>query len=96
MSELNVGAEIKKYLMDNGISQSFVARRAEIDIPKLNMSLNGGRGLSLEEYASICGALGVNTDRFLPPIMPGGGSLCGAECGKVRNHAQNPASWRSN
>ena len=60
---------IKEYLNKNGISQSFLGRKAGIDLPKLNMALNGQRRLSLDEYAVICGVLNVNTDYFLKPRM---------------------------
>lgn len=62
--------EIKKYLESNGITQAFLSRKTGIPAPKLNLSLNGERKLSLEEYATICGTLGVNTDFFLKPRLP--------------------------
>lgn len=64
---MNVGMMIKEYLKENGISQAFVSRKTGIDTAKLNLALNGGRKLTLEEYCLICGALGVNTDKFLQP-----------------------------
>ena len=62
--------EIRGYLEKKGISQAFVSRETGIPLSKLNLSLNGKRRLTLEEYALICGTLGVNTDRFLKPRMP--------------------------
>lgn len=62
--------EIKKYLKDNGITQAFLSRRTKIEQSKLCLALNGERRLSLDEYAVICGVLGVNTDKFLKPRMP--------------------------
>lgn len=67
---LNIGVMIKNYLENNGISQAFVSRETNINPVKLNMALNGNRRLGLDEYALICGALGVNTDKFLKPRMP--------------------------
>jgi transcriptional regulator with XRE-family HTH domain len=58
---------IKEYLNERGISQAFLCRKTHIGRAKLSLSLNGDRRLSLEEYAAICGALGVNTDYFLKP-----------------------------
>lgn len=69
---LEVGLKIKKYLDNNGISQAHVSREAKIDSAKLNLALNGKRRLTLDEYALICGALGVNTDFFLKPRLPDG------------------------
>lgn len=65
---LKIGVMIKEYLDCNGISQTFLSRKTGIELPKLNLALNEKRGLSLEEYALICGALKVNTDKFLKPI----------------------------
>lgn len=67
---LEVGVMVKEYLEQNGISQAFVSRETNINPVKLNMALNGNRKLGLDEYALICGALKVNTDRFLKPRMP--------------------------
>lgn len=61
---------IKQYLDDKGISQAYLSRKAQIPPDKLNLSLNGKRKLTLDEYATICGVLGVNTDKFLHPRVP--------------------------
>lgn len=65
-----VGQKIKAYLEENGIKQTFLANKAGIDRQKLNMSLNGNRYLPYDEYELICGALNVNTDKFLTPRIP--------------------------
>ena len=62
--------KIKKYLEEHGISQSFVSKMTGIPLPKLNLSLNGHRKLTFSEYELICGALKVNTDKFLTPRLP--------------------------
>lgn len=62
--------EIKKYLADNGIKQIFISKKTGIQPAKLSLALNGGRKLSLEEYATICGVLGVGIDMFLKPKIP--------------------------
>lgn len=67
---MEVGSKIKAYLEENGISQAFINRVTKIDTVKLNLSLNGKRKLTFEEYSLICGALKVNTDFFLKPRMP--------------------------
>lgn len=67
---MDVGIKIKKYLEENGISQAHTGKKAGLNLTKLNLALNGNRKLSLEEYALICGALGVNTDFFLKPRLP--------------------------
>jgi transcriptional regulator with XRE-family HTH domain len=62
-----VGQRIKKHLAENGISQTFLSSKTGIPLSKLNLSLNGSRRLSFEEYELICGALKVGTDKFLKP-----------------------------
>ncbi len=61
---------IKNYLYKKGISQIYISRNTGIDAVKLSASLNGKRQLTLDEYALICGVLGVNTDYFLKPRLP--------------------------
>lgn len=65
---------IKQYLKENGISQTFISKKTEINLPKLNLALNGKRKLTFDEYCLICGALGVSTSHFLKPRkLPGKG-----------------------
>lgn len=63
-------SEIKQYLKENGISQAWLSEKTKIPAGKLSFSLGGKRKLTLREYATICWALGVNTDKFLKPRMP--------------------------
>lgn len=67
---MKVGLEIKEYLENKGVTQAFLSRKTGIETPKLNLALNGGRRLSLDEYSLICGALGVDTNFFLKPRLP--------------------------
>lgn len=69
---LGVETKIKNYLLDKGISQAHVSRESKINPVKLNLALNGNRRLTFNEYAVICGVLGVNTDFFLKPRLPEG------------------------
>ena len=68
--KLNVGLKIKQYLEKNGISQTYISKKTGIELPKLNLALNGKRRLTFEEYTIICGVLKVNTDKFLKPRLP--------------------------
>lgn len=68
MIEMTKG--IKAYLQAEGRSQVWLARQIGMSNHKLNLSLNGKRKLMFDEYARICGALGVNTDFFLKPQSP--------------------------
>lgn len=62
--------KIKEYLKENGISQIHISKLSKIPEPVLSMTLNEKRKMTLEEYALICGALKVNTDKFLKPRLP--------------------------
>lgn len=70
MINLNVGLKIKEYLERNGISQTYISKETGIELPKLNLALNGKRRFTFEEYTIICGVLKVNTDKFLKPRLP--------------------------
>lgn len=65
-----LGAAIMDYLVENGHTQTYISKKAGIDLPKLNQSLNGKRRLTFEEYQLICGVLGVGVEQFLKPRMP--------------------------
>lgn len=67
---MDVGAKIKNYLEEKGISQAFVSSKSGIPPAKLNLALNSKRKLSLPEYESICWALGVGVDTFMEPRPP--------------------------
>lgn len=62
--------DIKRHLENNGITQAFLSRKTGVPAPKLNLALNGERKLTIQEYAIICGVLGVNTDFFVKPRLP--------------------------
>lgn len=59
---MSVGELIKEYLAEAGISQKWLSNRTGIATAKLNLALHGKRRMTFEEYALICGTLGVNTD----------------------------------
>lgn len=67
---MQANLEIKKYLKEIGMTQIHLSKKAKIPAPKLNLALNGERKLTLDEYARICWALGVSTDKFLKPMIP--------------------------
>ena len=66
-----VGEHIYKYLVETGRTQAWLSNKTGIPKVKLNLSLHGKRKLTFDEYARICGELGVNTDKFIvPKIAP--------------------------
>lgn len=66
---MSVEHKIKTYLENKGISQAFISRKTGINRVKLNLSLNGNRKLTFDEYELICGALNVGVDQFLSPAV---------------------------
>lgn len=62
--------KIKKYLESKGISQAYLSRETGIAFSKLNLSLNGFRKLTIEEYETICFVLGVEVGTFLEARAP--------------------------
>ena len=59
-----IGKAIKIYILARGISQTFVSGKTGISISTLNAILNDNRGLSAEEYFTICYALEVPLETF--------------------------------
>lgn len=55
---------IKKFIDENGLTQSFIARKAGMTKVALSESLRGNRRLTADEYVRICDALGVSADFF--------------------------------
>jgi len=64
VADRSVGTRIKQYILNNGISQSFVSTKTNIPTNTLNAILNGKRNLLAEEYFLICEALGVPLQTF--------------------------------
>jgi len=67
---MGVGARIKEYLVNSGISQVYISEKSGIPPVKLNLALNGKRRLTFEEYEVLCGVLSVEEGRFLHPHLP--------------------------
>ncbi len=62
---MSVGKQIRIYLIEKGISQTWVSEQARIALPKLNASLNDKRKLDVEEFSSIINVLKEDANRFL-------------------------------
>lgn len=62
---MSVGKQIRLYLIEKGISQTWVSEQAKIALPKLNASLNDKRKLDVEEFSSIINILDEDANRFL-------------------------------
>lgn len=62
-----VGQKIKNYLLETGRTQIWLSRSTGIPAPRLNLTLAGKRKMTFDEYALICGALDVDTNKFIAP-----------------------------
>lgn len=60
------GSDIKAYLIENGIKQSYVSEKTGISAPILNAILNNNRKIEANEYMRICDAIGVPLEQFQP------------------------------
>lgn len=66
-----LGEAIRQYLKENRYTQLSISKETGIAPDKLSASLNGKRRFTFTEYSLICGALGVNTDKFVKPKKRG-------------------------
>lgn len=64
------GSDIKGYLESNGIKQIFLSEKTTIPVSVLNMILNDGRKIEVNEYIAICEALNLPLDYFVKPRLP--------------------------
>ena len=62
---MSVGKQIRIYLIEKGISQTWVSEQARIALPKLNASLNDKRKLDVEEFSAIIKALNEDANKFI-------------------------------
>lgn len=60
------GAKIKEYISQKGLKLGAVAERAGIPLNTFSAMVNGKRRITVEEYVSICSALGVPFETFIP------------------------------
>ena len=65
-----VGPKIKEYLIQKGISQTWLAAKTHINLNMLNAALNGARKLPIDEYQVIIGALELEPGEFLEAKAP--------------------------
>lgn len=61
-----IGLKVKKYLDEKGIKYSFLSEKIGMPMNLFSPLLNGKRKMSVEEYFTICEALGVSVDTFSP------------------------------
>ena len=68
---MTIGENIKAYLVEKGIKQTFVARQSGIPDSTISEILNKGRRIDILEYWKICTALSVPLEYFLPSESQG-------------------------
>ena len=64
-----LGEKIKAYMKENRFTQAYLSKNTGIPPDKVSASLNGKRRFTFTEYELMCGALKVNTDKFLKPRL---------------------------
>ena len=57
--------KLKDYIDSNHINQSAVARDMNIDVTKLNASVNGKRRMEIEEFEAFCRVVKADPKIFL-------------------------------
>ena len=62
---MSVGKQIRLYLNEKGISQTWLSEQTKIALPKLNASLNEKRKLDAEEFSAIINVLNEDANKFL-------------------------------
>lgn len=62
---MSVGEQIRLYLAEKRISQTWLSEQAKIALPKLNASLNNKRKLDVEEFSCIIKALNEDANKFI-------------------------------
>ena len=65
-----VEARIKEYLDGHGITQAWLSKKINMSKGVLSTTLSGKRRLTLDEYETVCWALGVSPDTFLEARKP--------------------------
>ena len=55
---------IKGHIAETGRSQAFISKKTGISPAQLNLTLNGKRKLTVQEYETICAALNVPPSTF--------------------------------
>lgn len=51
---MEVGEKIKRYIDENGLSQTYISKKTGIAKLKLNLALSGNRRFTFPEYEMIC------------------------------------------
>lgn len=59
---------ISDYLEANGIKRVYVSQQTGIKPAALTATLNGSRKMTIEEYVSICRALGLDLNYFMGQV----------------------------
>lgn len=65
MTAKELGAAIKKYIIDHGLKQKNIAEKSGFSVQTFNAIMNGQRKLEATEYFKVCSVLGVGLDYFV-------------------------------
>lgn len=65
---MSIELTIRKYLLDHGIKQSFVAEKCGWTKQKTNAIATGKTKITANEYGDLCDAIGVPYDYFFNAV----------------------------
>lgn len=62
---MQVAEKMRKYVVEKGLKQSAIAQKANMREDTLSTILNGKRKLTVDEYITLCIAMGVSPMAFI-------------------------------
>ncbi|KUP22366.1 helix-turn-helix transcriptional regulator [Paenibacillus sp. DMB5] len=62
---MEINRRIRKYIKDNGLTFTYVAKESGIGLKKLSRMMTGKQRVDTVDYEKICSALKLNPSYFL-------------------------------
>lgn len=62
---MTIASTIRAYLQDHGIKQTFIAEKCGWSKQKMSHIVNGKSKMTVEDYQTLCRAIGVPYELFL-------------------------------
>jgi transcriptional regulator with XRE-family HTH domain len=62
---MQIYEKVKKYIVENGLKQVIVAKKAGISAGTLSSILNGKRTMYAEDLRALCCALNISAEAFM-------------------------------
>lgn len=68
--KIDAVVKLRLYLKENGLTQKYVCDKTGISYERLCRIMRNKGTMRLDEYETICWALGVGVEKFLQPREP--------------------------